>query len=128
MVLPLLSLRTSSPDLVLLLLSSNLLCWVLLGVLVRDASGQKLRYRCRLRIVSNFLLVDISWPEHLSGRQGGKVPGHLLGKAFLSKCSCKTGFPQRGWEPSKPFTGLKDDKESCRSPTCFLGFAPYPLD
>lgn len=89
MVLPSLSLRTSSSGFLLFLLSPSLMCCAAPGVLARDASWQKLQYRCRLKTVSNFLLVDISWPEHFSGRQGEKVPWHLFGKAFLSMCSCK---------------------------------------
>lgn len=91
MVLPLLSLRTSSPGFMLFLLSSSLLCCAVPGALVSVASWQKLRYRCRLKTVSSFLLVDVSWPEHLSGRQGEEVPWHLFGKAFFSMCSCKRG-------------------------------------
>lgn len=92
MVLPLLSLRTSSPGpLLLFLLSSSLLCCAVPGVLLRDASWQKLRYRWRLKTVSSFLLGDSSWPERLSGRQGEKVPWHLSDKDCLSMCSCKRG-------------------------------------
>lgn len=91
MVLPLLRLCTSTPAFMLLLLSSHLLFWVVPGALVRDASWQKLRYCCRLKTVSNLLFVDISWPVHLSERQGENVPWHLFGKAFLSVCSCKRG-------------------------------------
>lgn len=89
MVLPLLSLRTSTAGFVLLLLSSHLLVWVVPGALVRDASWQKLRYRCRLKTVSNLLFVDISWPVHLSERQGENAPWRLFGKTFFSMCSCK---------------------------------------
>ena len=124
-VLPSLSLRTSSPGFVLFLLSSSLLCCVVPGVLVSDASWQKLRYRCRLKTVSNFLLVDNSWPEHLSGRQGEKVPWHLFGKAFLSMCTCKRGCHRgTGNHPNHRSLGQRMMRKVVGvilSPTCFLG-------
>lgn len=120
MVLPLLSLCTSSTA---FLFSSSLLCCVVPGVLVRDASWQKLQYRCRLKTVSNFLLVGISWLEHWSGRQVEKVPWHLFGKSFLSECSCKRGCHRGAGNPSNCSLGQKILSQVVRvilSPTCFL--------
>lgn len=123
MVLPLLSLRTSTAGFVLLLLSSHLLSGVGPGALVRDASWQKLRYRCRLKTASNLLFVDISWPVHLSERQGENVPWHLFGKAFLSMCSCKRGrHTETGNHPNCSL-GQKMMREVVGvilSPTCLL--------
>lgn len=96
-VLPLLSLCTSSPGFLLFLLSSSLLCCGVPGASLRDLSWQKLRYCWRLKAVSNFLLVDISWSEHLSWRQGENGSWHLFGKVFLLLCSCKRGCHRGVW-------------------------------